>query len=364
MASHKLVPYWTRLRSKNKPGVRVNESDYFDLTSLDAENDGFESIPSFYNYLLDMLTNLENGWRDSDRNRTITLRRIESSSPDDRESEIGGYTIEAVLGYGDYGESTDHVAVDDLEDPEISQDEFIDEDARDPRTSDENRLYFFFHLPQSNPTRGITLFNKYGNIGPKSTVYKYLNRDLQDKYETQPSEDDQGLSFEMNTIASKDLIDELEYKTFQGFELVQRKVPAEAYAQESGPLGGTRDTKIKYTVSMNEFTMDRETISNLLSRVQSNEYPFVEILDQDVQTDEGAPADRVSALVGDGPSPRKRRLTREKIKVEEEIGEDIEYDSDTNRPTMYTVGEVAREIANEQLEAYNDPLLEERSLLE
>lgn len=364
MANHKLLPYWTRLRSKNKPGVRVNESDYFDLTSLDSENDGFTSMPSFYNYLLDMLTDLRSGWRDNDRNRTITLRQIESSEPDDSDGENSGYTIEAVLGYGDYGESTDHVSVDDLEDPEASQEDFIDENARDPRTSDENRLYFFFHLPQSNSTRGIALFNKYGNIGPKSTVYKYLNRDLQEKYEIQPSDDDQGLSFEMNTIASKDLIDELEYKTFQGFELVQRKVPAEAYAQESGPLGGTTDTKIKYTVSMDEFTLDRDSISNLLSRVQSNEYPFTEIMDQNVQTDEGAPADRVSALVGSNSSPRRRRLTREKIKVEEEIGADIEYDPDTNRPVMSSVGEVAREIVNEQLEAYNDPLLEERSLLE
>ena len=87
-------------------------------------------------------------------------------------------------------------------------------------------------------------------------------------------------------------------------------------------------------------------------------------MDQDVQTDDGAPADRVSALVGPNNSPRKRQLTREKIKVEEVIGEDIEYDSDTNRPIMSSVGEVAREIVNEQLEAYNDPLLEERSLLE
>ena len=355
MPRDKLVPYWMRLHSKKKPGLRVHDSDYFDLTDLSGENNGFSSWPTIIHYLIEKFRELRDvGHKDGEFDKTLTVRQFDHAGPGDPESSDNGHTIEAVLSYGRYGRPEDHIEAGPLGDPSTSPDELREEGARGRNTAGEVRLYLLFHLSASHPRRGIMIFHKYGNNSAKSALYKFLNEPLHEAYDCTNTDTDQGLVFDITTVASKSMVDQLIEDTFTGFEVVQRNIPSEAYAQESNILGNTRDTKITYSIETEEYTLDREGANNLLSRVQSSDYPYAEILQPTGDEDS---VSRVNALVKttDGDS-RKRRLTQNRLSVEEFINEDLDYD-DEGYPLMTSIAEMGREMANGQLSSYNDPTL-------
>ena len=363
MVSDKLVPYWVRLRDKKKRGIKRNESEYFDLMSFQEQNPGFEH-DTFHHFLEERLDELfEDGYKHDSWDKTLTVRQYGTAQPGDPLSTSSGYTIEAELGYGKYGRASDHLPVDDLEDESTSPDEVREENARDRDTSAEDRYYFLFHIPGSSPSRGITVFHKIGNGSPKTSLYKYLNGYLDNMYEVPADDSIKGLSFYMNTIASKDLIDQLVEDDIMGFELVKRKINSESFAQGSEYMGEARDTKVKVSIEADEIGLDRDTINDLISKVQDNETPFVEIFDEG--SGFRGDIDKVNARVKTtGDRTRKRDLSRDKLTLEEYINTKVGYDEETNRPSMPSIGRVAREFINEQLRIYdNETLDEDQSLL-
>jgi uncharacterized protein YdcH (DUF465 family) len=363
MVSDKLVPYWVRLRDKKKRGIKRKESEYFDLTSFEEQNSGFEN-DTFHHFLVERLDELlEDGYEHESWDKTLTVRQYGTAEPGAPLSTNSGYTIEAELGYGKYGRASDHLPVDEIEDGSTSPHEVREENARDRDTSAEDRYYFLFHIPGSSPSRGLTVFHKIGNGSPKTSLYKYLKDHLTNSYEVPSDDNVKGLSFYMNTIASKDLIDQLVEDDIMVFELVKRKINSESFAQGSEYMGNSKDTKVTVSIETDEIRLDRDTINDLISKVQDNETPFVEIFDEGSGLQEDI--DKVNARVKTtGDRTRKRDLSRDKLTLEEYINTRVDYDEETNRPSMPSIGRVAREFINEQLRVYdNETLDEEQSLL-
>ncbi|WP_152421665.1 hypothetical protein [Halogeometricum pallidum] len=361
----KLSPYWIRLRPKIERGYSLSNSnaEYFDLLSLDKENEGFDGFPTFAHFLLTRLVHLQdNGVVRGTTEKTLTVRALNDAGPGSDLSTSHGYTIEAVFGYGKYGRPRDHVDSEELEKPDTDPDEVIEEDAQNSVTSPEDRLYALFHFPGPTTDRGIAIFHKYGNVSVKSSLYSFLNEKLVQLYVETPGEKTKGIKFEMNTVASKPLADQLLEDDIMGFELVQRKVPSDPYANQSDPLGGTRDAKFTFTAETDNLDISREGIENLLSRIGNNDYPYAEIFER---FDEGDyHIDDISAIVNNSnDNKRKRKLTRSKLTSEMYISTDINYDEETNRPIPASIGFLARDFANEQLEAYNYELLDENQSL-
>ncbi|MDG5821639.1 hypothetical protein [Natronococcus sp. A-GB7] len=363
MPHDKLVPYWVRVRPRKKQGRgSVTESDYFNLTSFSEENDGFTDYNSYIDFLRQKLTDLKTvGYKNDTSGKTLTVRKLKYSPPGHKYSTPSGHTIEAVFGYGKFGRSADHLDSSKMDN--LPVEEIREENAQDSDTSNVDRLYFFTHLSNKHPNSAFTIFHKYGNSTARTTLYQFLNESLQSLYVENQAEDEEGLMFEMNTIASKPLLEQLIEDDIQGFELVQRKVPTESYKQESEVIGNVRDAKVKVSVESKEFSFDEQGVKNLLSRIDGGDYPFAEILEEHTVDEE---IDEVSAIVNTSDGrPRKRRLTRDKLTMEEYISKDIDYNHETGRPIMTSISKIARELSNEQLREYTSESLNENvSLLE
>lgn len=358
MVTDKLVPYWVRMRAKNKPGVAVDESEYFDLTSLPAPSGGFENFDTFLGLLLYRLCELrDHGYVDDGSEKTLTIRQLEADTFDGSHDSC---TVEGVFGYGKFGRSADHLDIEDLQN-ELPPSTARQPNARKQNTAEVRRLYFLFHVPQDKPSRGILILHAWGLSGIKGMLYRALQKPLFDDYVESPTEEDRGLHFAMNPIASKDLIERLTEVNISGFELVKRNTPTTAYGNSSGLLGNVQDAKARFTIDTDVgIALDEDKARTLLSKVQDSDYPYAEIFPSEVDTSE---IDKVQAHIGPDGS-NKLDLQQDKVKMKRTINGDVEYDEETYRPRMHTVGEAAREFANEQLDEYNLETLEPESLLE
>ncbi|APE96444.1 hypothetical protein [Halodesulfurarchaeum formicicum] len=357
MVTDKLVPYWVRLRTKNKPGVAVDESEYFDLTSLPDPNGGFENYDTFLELLLNRLHTLrDQGYVDEDIEKSLTIRQLESSDT----GEHSTVTVEGVFGYGKFGRSADHLNIEKLQDA-LPPSDARNPNARDQSTAEVRRLYFLFHIPQEKQSRGVLILHAWGQSGIKGMFYRALQQPLLEDYIESPSDEDNGISFSMNPIASKDLVQRLTEVNIHGFELVKRNTPTSAYGSSSSILGNVRDAKARFTIDTDlDISLDEERAKTLVSKIQDSDYPYAEIFPSEVDTKN---IDSVKAHINaDGSN--KLDLEQDRVRMKRAINEDIEYDEETYRPKLHTIGEVAREFANEQLEEYDLEKLETDSLLE
>lgn len=351
MPTDKLSPYWVRLRSKNKPGVAVDESEYFDLTSLPDPDGGFESFDTILGLLLFRFAEYRDvGFVDDDRDKSLTIRQLETST---HQPDHDSATIEGVLGHGNFGRSADHLDISDLK-RDLPPSEARRPNARDQDTAEVGQIYFLFHIPSGKPSRGILILHSWGRARVKGLLYKSLQIPLFEDYEESGSNEDRGLNFEMNPIASKDLIERLTEVTIHGFELVKRNTPTSAYASSSDILGNARDAKARFTIETDtEISLDEEKAQTIVSMVQDSDYPYAEIFPPEVNQHD---IDKVQAHI-DGEGSNKLNLEREKVRMEKVIDGDVKIDSQTYRPVMSSVGELAREFANDQLVKYDlDPL--------
>ncbi|MFB6185890.1 MAG: hypothetical protein ABEI86_03365 [Halobacteriaceae archaeon] len=356
MPKDKLVPYWVRLRCKNKPGVPVDESKYFDLTSLPDPNGGFENYNSFIGVLHHTLRHFRDaGYVDDDREQTLTLRQLKV----DNSGSGSCCTFEGVLGQGDFGRSADHLDISDLQQNDLPPSQARQPNARDRDTAEVSRVYFIFHVPDGKPSRGVLILHAWGRTRIKGLIYRSLQIPLYDDYMESPSEDDRGLQFSINPIASKDIVERLTEVTIHGFELVKRNTPTSHYGSQSDILGGANDAKARFTIDTDtEIALDEEQASTLISKIQDSDYPYAEIF-----PNSGGDIDKIQAHIN-AEGSNKLNLQRDKVRMEKIINDDIEYDSYTYRPEMSSVGEAAREFVNDQLEEYDLDLLDTQSLLD
>lgn len=357
MVTDKLVPYWVRLRSKNKPGVAVDESEYFDLTSLPDPDSGFDEYDTFVELLLDRLHLLqESGYVDEDREKSLTIRQLESSGTGDHDK----VTVEGVFGYGKFGRSADHLNIEKLQN-ELPPSSARNPNARDQSTAEVRRLYFLFHIPRDKKSRGILILHAWGQSGIKGMLYSTLQEPLKEDYVEGSSEENKGLNFSMNPIASKDLVQRLTEVNIHGFELVKRNTPTSAYGSNSNVLGNARDAKARFTIDTNlNVSLDEEAAKTLVSKIQDSDYPYAEIFPSQVDTQN---IDSIKAHIN-AEGSNKIDLEQDRVRMKRVINEDIQYNQETYRPKMYTIGNVAREFANEQLEEYDLERLDENSLLD
>ncbi|MDS0478561.1 hypothetical protein [Natrinema sp. 1APR25-10V2] len=358
MVTDKLAPYWVRLRTKNKPGVAVNESDYFNLTSLPSPESGFKNYDTFLGMLLFRLCDLRDcGYVDDNIEKSLTIRQLEATSFSEDHDSV---TVEGVFGYGKFGRSADHLNIEKLQE-ELPPSAARQPNARQQNTAEVRRLYFLFHIPEGKQNRGILILHAWGQSGIKGMLYRALQKPLLDDYVESGSEDDRGLNFSINPIASKDLVERLTEVNIHGFELVKRNTPTSAYGSSSNILGDTQDAKARFTIDTDmEIALDEEKARTLVSKIQDSDYPYAEIFPSEVDTDE---IDKIQAHI-DSDGSNKLDLEQDQVRMKRVINEDIEYDDITHRPKMHTIGEAAREFANEQLEEYDLETIETESLLE
>lgn len=327
MATHKLAPYWVSVRQFREP------NDKWDLTNLQQHEPRFPNN-NLTDYFWDFLDEIENGFKiNEEDDKTFAVE-----SPIERQ----GNTIEGRFKSGEWGNEQD---VADIKEREQFESALKDHHA--PQVP----FYFFFHIPDQDPSRALLLLSRYKKKGVKGLFENYFlprNRSIKvgDAY------------IEINRHFSRDIleklndVDEVASIKFRG----EKALPAHAeYSAQknlenfgssfSGVLEVDVHQQIKPKGNFEAFREFVKDISNYdVNRKGNNthEFEYGEI--------DPSQYDSASVTVKEGETPLTFSLWEEKILVLAHIDHD-EYDLSVQGgfPTPHTIGSAARRVANDIL---------------
>lgn len=330
MAANKLIPYWITVREFDEPDKP------WDQTNLQSNAPEFprNNLADFFEDFLLEFIGEEDVHVNEKHEKTFTVE-----SPIRRE----GNTIEGRFKSGEWGRNADFW--------DIEEHERI-EDARKENHAEEVPYYFMFHIPDEDRRQAILILSKYKRKGIK-TLFRdmFLPRardiDTGDAYmDIEPHYSDKVLEKinEADSIASV---------KFRGKETIPAR---EEYAQRNHiervneDISGQIDvgTEFKMTPTGNNSAF-RELVRGLLPDRDGANFDYGRIEEQDF--------DSASVTVVEGESELTFSLWEEEIPMRMDISPE-EYDLDIygGYPTPYSLGCVARQLANDLLRDYNTDL--------
>ncbi|MFY4811284.1 hypothetical protein ACOJIV_01045 [Haloarcula sp. AONF1] len=365
MAKHKVSPYRVKLRQDHKTGQKVRTQDLWRLDKFHKANPGFTEYPTFIDLLEEFLEELkENGYRNSTAKRTLTTVRYERGDGD-FDSGPEARTIEAELSYGRYNRVADHNDKEAFEGPDdISPEDTRQESERDRDTVAETRLHLLAHIPTSDNRSAFFVLHSYGRNSVKTRLKDALNNYIADKYDShnvpfamEAERRKKSFKLEMNTVAGKDLIDELKSSKIVGFEVKKRDTNVPEYMSDGTALGNDSEGNITIQYTSDSVVSDMKSkYDNFWERFGNEDYPLAELVDDDPS--------RANAIVETSDDQtRKINISKEEVRMEEYVKpSDIEYDDD-GRVNVVSVGEVSRRHINEKLKEIEATRLDETSLL-
>lgn len=366
MPAHKVSPYRVKLRQKLDSGGRANQNDYWDLTDFAGINPGFSEYDTFLDFLEAYLRHLKKtGHRSDTAERALTVVRFKRGKGSF--SQLPNRTIEAELTYGRYGRTADHTKVDVIgQDNETTPSDDRTPAARDPNTVAETRLHFLAHIPTNSSRQCFIVLHSYGRNSVKTRVYDSLNRFIQQHYnkraETYDVQEDNKKTNEyklmMPTVAGPDVVEALRDSKLAGIEVQKRNTNVPEYMKESTELSDQSDGNLKIKYTSSDLISDMNTTKeHLLARIQNEEYPFAELVDEDPS--------RINAIIeAPGDNTKKINITKDEIRMEENVPANYLRSDSVGRVHVSSIGRFARQHLNEKLNEIGAQRLNEESLLD
>lgn len=219
MVSHKLVPYWVRLRETYK----TDEEDYWNLNELNEHRNEFDynsvigALDDFFDQFYDDIDD------DSDRKRTFEVNRYDSDNN----------IIEGEIKLGEYGIEAD--VYDRQQQQRIHR-------HRRTHHSEETPFYFMFYNPPSNNTRAVAILKQYRARGVKGELYDRLD-DFVEEHDSDSEEKD--IVIEMNPVYTQDAEERItsadNFKRLK-FKGLQELTPMEEHADNEDATDADRQT--------------------------------------------------------------------------------------------------------------------------
>lgn len=219
MVSHKLVPYWVRLRETYK----TDEEDYWNLNELNEHRNEFDynsvigALNDFFDQFYDDIDD------DSDRKRTFEVNRYDSDNN----------IIEGEIKLGEYGIEAD--VYDRQQQQRIHR-------HRRTHHSEETPFYFMLYNPPSNNTRAVAILKQYRARGVKGELYDRLD-DFVEEHDSDSEEKD--IVIEMNPVLtrrrSSPITSADNFKRLK-FEGLQELTPMEEHADNEDATDADRQT--------------------------------------------------------------------------------------------------------------------------
>jgi len=321
MANTKLIPYWITVREIQEPNKP------WDQTQLQRHESDFPRnnlADYFHEFLLEYAAEDE-VYVDKTDEKTFTVQE-----PIRRD----GNTIEGRLKSGEYGQNADFW--------DIDKHERI-EDARQENHAEEIPYYFLFHIPDHDRSQALLILSTYKRKGVK-TVFEDVfikgtrRKDIGDAYiEIEPHYSDKVLE-EINDA------DSIASIRFRGKDLIPAR---DQYADRNSvertgkEISGVMDvgTELKLTPQGNQSAF-REFVKSLLPGEENPHFEYGRLHSEDFDT--------ANVTVVEGESQLTFSLWEEQIQMRMDVDPD-EYDLDIygGYPTPYSLGCVARQLAND-----------------
>ncbi|GAB7009052.1 hypothetical protein JCM31271_09950 [Halorubrum trueperi] len=324
MARHKLIPYWVKVREFNEPNKRWNQ------TKIQEHEPKFpfNNLADYFQDFLEEYTGEENVHINEKRDKTFTVQRP---------VERSGNTIEGRFKSGEWGENADFWDKDKHE---------RIKDARRENHAKEVPYYFLFHIPDHNPYQALLVLSRSKRKGIKSVLDDIIyprKREMTvgDAYmDIKPHYSDKVLE-EINNA------DSIASLKFRGQDVVAAR---EQYAERKSlerlndDMEGVIDVglEMKLTPDDNQGAF-REFIRGLRPEEESPDFEYGHLETGDFSS--------ASVTVVEGESQLTFPLWEDEVQMRMDVNPD-DYDLDIygGYPTPYSLGCVARQLANDLMD--------------
>jgi len=330
MTAHKLIPYWIRIREYQNP-----DKDW-DQTRIQSHDPNFpyNNLADYFEDFIQYYIGEKDVHEDKKNEKTFTVQKPVKRS---------GNTIEGRFKSGEYGRNADFWDVDKHK---------RIEDARQENHSEEVPYYFLFHIPDQDPTQALLILSKYKRKGVKTVFRKlFLPRfrgieTADAKMEIEPHYSDKVLEEieEADAIASlkftgKDMIPARD-------EFADRKNVQRVQDEISGVIDIGTEVRIKPKGNQGAF---RRLVTELLPGEERTSFDYGRINPDQYEN--------ASVTVVEGESQLTFPIWEDEIQMRMDIDSE-EYDLDVygGYPTPYSIGCVARQLANDLMRDINTDL--------
>lgn len=323
MVSHKLVPYWVRLRETYK----TDEDDYWNLSKLTEHRDEFDhdslinALDDFFDQFYGVIDD------DNDRQRTFEVDRYNANDN----------IIEGEIKLGEYGIKAD--VYDRQQQQRIPQ-------HRQMHHSMETPFYFMLYKPPSSDTRAIAVLKQYRAQGVKGELYGHLDDYIE---EHDSDEEEKDIVFEMDPVYTQDAEERItgadEFKRLK-FEGLQELTPMEEYADNEDATDADRQT-VSRTYEIKPTSDSRWTPDFVQSFMPNGDWKYGQ-LDQNEFDD-------VKLTVEEDGSKITFSLWDADIRMRHELDPtEDDLDIDGGHPTAESLAPRAREVAKVVLPPEDD----------
>lgn len=333
MVSHKLVPYIIRVNERHKPGVEINEAEYFDLTSFNMAMPVQCPYLTFGELIEEAFKEIQKElYIDDEFGRTLTAM---DWSRDESNNEL-----EAVLSKGNFGEPGDHLDTIKARQQGNSTGDAREHDALDKDTALEKRYHFLYKVCDNNPRKALLVLHARGRGGVKTDFKRKMTQKL--------SEIGGDVIFKMNTVVGGDLYEELLNNPITAFEVLETQVNAEQYLQESNDLGEPPEkSRVTVNLSAGKDSSFKINKGKLRDIVDNKKIPMAEFL----PSSDGTGTESHKVEIEKNGRSRKLNISKGQPNMEQSITTDIGYKQD-GRPKMASVSEESRRFAAEVLKEH------------
>ena len=318
----------------------VEEPDTeWDLTGIHSEEPEFpnNNLADYFEQFCKQY--ISDVYVDEDEQKTFTI--------DERSFQRNGNTIEGVIKSGEWGRNADFWDIDEHE---------RIEDAREENHAEEIPYYFLFHIPDKDRSQALLIFRKYKRKGIK-TLFTNLFHPRQhdvnvgDAYLTiKPHYSDK--------VAEKlEKADGVASVRFRGKETIPAR---EEYADRNDiekvgeDISGQLDvgTELKLTPKDNVDRFKKFAKGLIPGDDSSENFDYGRIEQQGFSS--------ANVTVVEGESRLTFSLWKEKMQMRMDVDpEEYEIDIYGGHPTPYSLGCVARQLANDLMTSHNTELSQE-----
>ena len=328
VAITKLIPYWVTVREIENP------DSSWDLTNIHAHESNFpqDNLTDYFEDFLNQYTG--DVYMDEENQKTFTVKR-----PIERE----GNTIEGRFMSGEWGRNADFW--------DIDKHERI-EDAREENHAEEIPYYFLFHIPDSESDQALLILSKYKRRGIKTLFNRLFpprtqDMDVGDAYMTINPH------YSENILEKLDDADSIASVQFRGRERIAAR---EEYSNQqdiervekelSGQLNVA--TELKMAPEKNESGFF-EYVKGLIPGEDQQSFDYGRIEDQNFSS--------ANVTIIEGESQLTFSLWQEEIQMRMDVdAEEYKLDVHGGFPTPYSLGRVARQLANDLMTDRNTKL--------
>lgn len=330
MANNKLVPYWVRVRKVEEP-----DKDW-DQTRLQHNEPKFptNNLADYFEDFLQEYVGDDDVEINRDHEKTFTVEDT---------YERNGNTIEGRFKSGEWGRNADFFDIDEYTRLE---------DARKENHAEEIPYYFLFHIPDQDSTEAMLILSRYKRKGIKTLfgdLFRPRNRDMDvgDAYmDIEPHYSDEVLE----KINEADRIASVKFRGKQSFAAREEYADRKNIQRLDDELSGQLDfgVELKMTPKGNQSGF-RQYVKGLLDDGDDSNFDYGRIHDQEFSS--------ADLTVVEGESQLTFSLWKERIQMRMDVDPE-EYDLDIygGYPTPYSLGRVARQLANDLMRDVNKNL--------